>query len=164
MEADDLMAAVFPTLAACQENVAPGPLEIPDHVLVRQTLDDCLHEAMDIDGLTQLVAAIESGRVTVVVRDTTEPSVLAHEILNGRPFTFLDDAPLKSAAAARCRCAAACRSKPRELGRLDPAAIDRVAEQVRPDPRDPDELHDLLMTLARACRPADGVAALVRGS
>ena len=61
MESDDLMAAVFPTLAACQENVAPGPLEIPDHVLVRQTLEDCLREAMDIDGLTQLVGAIESG-------------------------------------------------------------------------------------------------------
>ena len=50
MEADDLMAAVFPTLAACQENVAPGPIEIPDHPLVRQTLEDCLHEAMDIEG------------------------------------------------------------------------------------------------------------------
>jgi len=95
MEADDLMAAVFPTLAACQENVAPGPLEIPDHLLVRQTLQDCLREAMDIDGLQGLVAGIEAGRVEVVVRDTTEPSVLAHEILNGRPFTFLDDAPLE---------------------------------------------------------------------
>ncbi|MGH2554243.1 MAG: DEAD/DEAH box helicase, partial [Actinomycetota bacterium] len=95
MEADDLMAAVFPTLAACQENVAPGPLEIPDHPLVRQTLEDCLHEAMDIDGLKELVAGIETGRVKVVVRDTTEPSVLAHEILNGRPFTYLDDAPLE---------------------------------------------------------------------
>ncbi len=117
MEADDLMAAVFPTLAACQENVAPGPLEIPDHVLVRQTLEDCLREAMDIDGLTELVEGIESGRVTVVVRDTTEPSVLAHEILNGRPFTFLDDARWRNAAAARCRCAAACRSEPHELAR-----------------------------------------------
>ena len=83
MEADDLMAAVFPTLAACQENVAPGPIEIPDHPLVRQTLEDCLHEAMDIDGLRELVAGIEAGRITVITRDTTEPSVLAHEILNG---------------------------------------------------------------------------------
>src|ERR1700745_3183671 len=95
MEADDLMAAVFPTLAACQENVAPGPMEIPDHPLVRQTLEDCLHEAMDIDGLRELLGGIESGQVTVVVRDTTEPSVLAHEILNGRPFTVLDGAPLR---------------------------------------------------------------------
>src|SRR5580704_11757312 len=146
MEADDLMAAVFPTLAACQENVAHGPLEIPDHVLVRQTLQDCLHEAMDIDGLRDLLSGIESGRVTVVVRDTTEPSVLAHEILNGRPFTFLDDAPLEE---RRSRAVPLRRGLPvaaSELASLDPAAIERVEEQVRPDPRDPDELHDLLMT------------------
>jgi ATP-dependent helicase Lhr and Lhr-like helicase len=86
MEADDLMAAVFPVLAACQENVAPGPMEIPDQVLVRQTLADCLHEAMDIDGLRELVAGIEAGRISVITRDTTEPSVLAHEILSGMPL------------------------------------------------------------------------------
>jgi len=153
MEADDLMAAVFPTLAACQENVAPGPLEIPDHPLVRQTLDDCLHEAMDIDGLRDLVERIESGRVTVVVRDTTEPSVLAHEILNGRPFTYLDDAPLEE---RRSRAVPLRRGLPveaRDLTRLDPAAIERVRAQVRPDPRDDDELHDLLM-MVMALRPA----------
>ena len=152
MEADDLMAAVFPTLAACQENVAPGPLEIPDHVLVRQTLEDCLREAMDIDGLARLVGAIESGRVTVVVRDTTEPSVLAHEILNGRPFTFLDDAPLEERRSRAIPLRRGLPVEPHELGRLDPAAIERVATQVRPDPRDADELHDLLMTLT-AVRP-----------
>ncbi len=152
MEADDLMAAVFPTLAACQENVAPGPLEIPDHVLVRQTLEDCLREAMDIDGLAELVGAIESGQVTVVVRDTTEPSVLAHEILNGRPFTFLDDAPLEERRSRAIPLRRGLPVEPRELGRLDPAAIERVASQVRPDPRDAGELHDLLMTLT-AVRP-----------
>jgi ATP-dependent helicase Lhr and Lhr-like helicase len=147
MEADDLMAAVFPTLAACQENVAPGPLEIPDHLLVRQTLQDCLRDAMDIDGLKELVAGIESGRVSVVVRDTTEPSVLAHEILNGRPFTYLDDAPLEE---RRSRAVPLRRGLPveaHELGTLDLDAIERVAEQVRPDPRDEHELHDLLMNL-----------------
>jgi ATP-dependent Lhr-like helicase len=166
MEADDLMAAVFPTLAACQENVAPGPLEIPDHPLVAQTLEDCLREAMDIDGLAALVEGIESGRVAVVVRDTTEPSVLAHEILNGRPFTYLDDAPLEE---RRSRAVPLPRGLPvaaHELGRLDPAAIERVAAQVRPDPRDADELHDLLMTLI-ALRPAaewqEMFAALVVG-
>jgi ATP-dependent helicase Lhr and Lhr-like helicase len=154
MEADDLMAAVFPTLAACQENVAPGPLEIPDHVLVRQTLQDCLRDAMDIDGLADLVARIESGGVTVVVRDTTEPSVLAHEILNGRPFTYLDDAPLEE---RRSRAVPLRRGLPveaHELDTLDPAAIERVAEQVRPDPRDQHELHDLLMNMV-AMRPAE---------
>jgi ATP-dependent Lhr-like helicase len=152
MESDDLMAAVFPTLAACQENVAPGPLEIPDHVLVRQTLDDCLHEAMDIDGLAELVGRIESGQVTVVVRDTTEPSVLAHEILNGRPFTFLDDAPLEERRSRAIPLRRGLPVEPRELGRLDADAIARVASQVQPDPRDANELHDLLMTLT-AVRP-----------
>jgi ATP-dependent helicase Lhr and Lhr-like helicase len=148
MEADDLMAAVFPTLAACQENVAPGPIEIPDHPLVRQTLEDCLHEAMDIDGLRELVAGIEAGRITVITRDTVEPSVLAHEILNGMPFTFLDDET--EAANRRSRQVKIPRGLPveaRDLARLDPAAISRVAEQVCPQPRDADELHDLLMTL-----------------
>ncbi len=147
MESDDLMAAVFPTLAACQENVAPGPLDIPDHPLVRQTLHDCLHEAMDIDGLRELLHGIETGTVTVEVRDTTEPSVLAHEILNGQPFTFLDDAPLEE---RRSRAVPLPRGLPveaRELGRLDPDAIERVIAQVRPEPRDADELHDLLMTV-----------------
>jgi ATP-dependent helicase Lhr and Lhr-like helicase len=152
MEADDLMAAVFPTLAACQENVAPGPLEIPDHPLVAQTLEDCLREAMDIDGLKELVEGIESGRVTVVVRDTTEPSVLAHEILNGRPFTYLDDAPLEERRSRQVMLPRGLPVAPHELARLDPAAIERVTAQVRPDPRVADELHDLLMTVT-ALRP-----------
>ncbi|MGI9006152.1 MAG: DEAD/DEAH box helicase [Streptosporangiaceae bacterium] len=147
MEADDLMAAVFPVLAACQENVAPGPMEIPDHILVRQTLTDCLTEAMDIAGLRGLVAAIEAGRVQVVVRDTTEPSVLAHEILNGRPFTYLDDAPLEERRSRQVPLRRGLPVAPHELARLDPAAIERVAAQVRPDPRSPDELHDVLMSL-----------------
>src|SRR5712671_2200705 len=148
MEADDLMAAVFPVLAACQENVAPGPMEIPDHPLVRQTLEDCLHEAMDIDGLRELVAGIETGRIAVITRDTTEPSVLAHEILNGPPFTYLDDET--EAANRRSRQVKVPRGLPvdaRDLARLDPGAIEQVRDQVRPQPRDADELHDLLMTL-----------------
>ncbi|MBI1843752.1 MAG: DEAD/DEAH box helicase [Actinobacteria bacterium] len=146
MESDDLMAAVFPTLAACQENVA-GPIEIPDHPLVNQTMYDCLHEAMDVDGLETLVRDMETGEVKVRFVETTEPSVLGHEILSGRPYTFLDDAPLEE---RRTRALALPRGLPveaRALGRLDPSVIAEVRAEASPDPRDPDELHDLLMSL-----------------
>jgi ATP-dependent Lhr-like helicase len=147
MESDDLMAAVFPVLAACQENVAPGPMEIPNQALVRQTLADCLHEAMDIDGLRELVAGIEAGRITVITRDTTEPSVLAHEILNGQPFTYLDDGEFENRRSRNVKVPRGLPVDARDLARLDPAAIARVREEVRPAPRDADELHDLLLTL-----------------
>lgn len=146
MESDDLMAAVFPTLAACQENVA-GPIEIPNHPLVNQTVYDCLHEAMDVDGLVALVLGIETGAVNVRFVESTEPSVLSHEILSGRPYTFLDDAPLEE---RRTRALALPRGLPveaRALGRLDPEAITAVRAEAMPDPRDPDELHDLLASL-----------------
>jgi ATP-dependent helicase Lhr and Lhr-like helicase len=154
MESDDLMAAVFPTLAACQENVAPGPIEIPDHPLVRETVNDCLREAMDVDGLRELLVEIEAGRVHVVTRDTVEPSVLAHEILNGRPFTFLDDAPLEERRSRAVQLRRGLPVEARDLGRLDPAAIERVREEVQPDPRDADELHDLLLA-ASGLRPVE---------
>ncbi|HEY1628057.1 MAG TPA: DEAD/DEAH box helicase [Streptosporangiaceae bacterium] len=147
MESDDLMAAVFPVLAACQENVAPGPMEIPDQVLVRQTLADCLHEAMDIEGLRELVAGIEAGRITVLTRDTTEPSVLAHEIINGQPFTYLDDGEFEDRRSRNVVVRRGLPVEARDLARLDTAAIDRVRSEVAPAPRDADELHDLLLTL-----------------
>ena len=150
MEADDLLAAVFPRLAACQEN-ATGPIEIPDHPLVRQTLYDCRHEAADVDGLRRLLADMESGTVRVHLRDTTEPSPLAHEILNGRPFTFLDDAPLEE---RRSRAVALRRGLPetaRDLAALSPDAIARVREEAAPAPRDVEELHDLLRTHGVMC-------------
>ena len=155
MESDDLMAAIFPTLAACQENVAPGPLEIPDHPLVRQALSDCLREAMDVDGLRELVEGIETGRVKVITADTTQPSVLAHEILNGQPFTFLDDAEAEDRRSRTMQLPRGLPVAPGELARLDPAAIERVTEQARPDPRDADELHDLLLTAIALRAPDD---------
>jgi ATP-dependent helicase Lhr and Lhr-like helicase len=148
MESDDLMSAVFPALAACQENVAPGPMEIPHHPLVRQTVDDCLREAMDVDGLRELLVEIESGRVQVVTRDTVEPSVLAHEILNGRPFTYLDDAPLEERRSRAVQLRRGLPVEARDLGRLDAEAIERVRDEVQPEPRDADELHDLLVTVS----------------
>jgi ATP-dependent Lhr-like helicase len=157
MESDDLMAAVFPALAACQENTAPGPVVVPDHVLVRQTLDDCLHEAMDVDALRDLLGQMERSEIRVHFVESSEPSVLSHEILNGKPYTYLDDAPLEE---RRTRAVALRRGLPveaRELGRLDPGAVQRVREEVAPDLRGPEELHDLLLSVV-VLRPDEQLA------
>jgi ATP-dependent helicase Lhr and Lhr-like helicase len=146
---------VFPSLAACQDNAPAGPIEIPDHPLVRETLGDCLTEAMDIDGLKALVRRFEEGTVRVHFVDTVEPSVLAHEILGGAPFTYLDEDT--EIGERRSRAVPLRRGLPveaRELGRLDPDAIERVRAEATPDVRDPDELHDVLLSLV-AARPRD---------
>jgi ATP-dependent Lhr-like helicase len=153
MEAADLMAAVFPSLAACQDNAPAGPIEIPDHPLVRETVDDCLNEAMDIEGLKALVRRFEQGTVRLHFVDTVEPSVLAHEILNGAPFTYLDeDAEIGERRSRAVPLRRGLPVEPRELGRLDPDAIERVRAEATPDVRDPDELHDVLLSLV-AARP-----------
>jgi ATP-dependent Lhr-like helicase len=148
MEAADLMAAVFPSLAACQDNAPAGPVEIPEHPLVRETMNDCLTEAMDIDGLKALVRRFEEGSVRMHFVDTVEPSVLSHEILNGAPFTYLDeDGEIGERRSRAVPLRRGLPVEPRELGRLDPDAIERVRREAVPDVRDPDELHDVLMSL-----------------
>jgi ATP-dependent helicase Lhr and Lhr-like helicase len=146
METDDVTAAVFPALAACQDN-ATGPREIPDHPLVRQTLHDCMTEAMDLQGLQDLLEAIASEQVQLHFRDTTEPSPLTHEILNARPYTFLDDAPLEERRTRAVQIRRGLPLEARELSVLDPEAIARVREEAWPAPRSADELHDLLLSL-----------------
>jgi len=153
MEADDLMAALFPQAAACQDN-RTGPIEIPDHVIVRQTMDDTLHEALDVDGLRALLEAIEAGTVEVHTVDTTEPSVLAHEILTARPYAFLDDEELQNRRTNAVQLRRGLAFDLTSIGRLDPEAIARVHEEVAPRPGDADELHDLLCSvLALPPRP-----------
>jgi ATP-dependent Lhr-like helicase len=146
MEAEDVMAAVFPALAACQENAPPGPIEIPDHLLVRQTLHDTLHEAMDVDGLVRMLAQIESGEIRAHFVDSTEPSLLAHEILNGKPYTFLDDAPLEERRTRAVRMRQGLPLEARDLRQLDASAVERVRSEAAPDVRGPEELHDLLLS------------------
>jgi ATP-dependent Lhr-like helicase len=146
MLADDLMAAVFPDAAACLENI-PGDRQIPDHPLVKQTVKDCLQEAMDFDGLREVLARIHRGELHLVARDTPEPSFFAHEILNARPYAFLDDAPLEERRAHAVQSRRTGEpTAAGDLGALDAAAIQRVRDEERPDPRDDDELHDALMS------------------
>lgn len=146
-DAEDLMALVFPDQLACQENLA-GEREIPDHPLVRQTVNDCLHDIMDIEGLEQVLKDIEDGTIDVIARDLAAPSPLAEEILNARPYAFLDDAPAEE------RRTRAIRSQnlpdPLEagnLGRLDPEAIQRVRDEAWPRITNADELHDAMYQL-----------------
>ena len=145
MMAADLMAACFPDAAACFENI-PGDRQIPDHPLVQQVVRDCLHEAMDFDGLAAVLTRIHAGELQCVARDTTEPSVLAYDILNAKPYAFLDDAPLEERRTQAVRMRRAGDSSSGDLGALDAAAIERVRDEERPDPRDADELHDTLLT------------------
>jgi len=150
MRAEDLIAAVFPDQIACAENIV-GEREIPDHPLVRQALHDCLHEAMDVEGLEALLRGIEHGSIEVIARDLTAPSPLALEILTARPYAYLDDAPLEE---RRAQAVAARRwlddASAADLGRLDPAAIERVKADAWPQPAGADEMHDGLLGLAFA--------------
>ncbi|MGE0120494.1 MAG: DEAD/DEAH box helicase [Dongiaceae bacterium] len=147
MDAEDLIASVFPDQIACGENLV-GEREIPDHPLVNQTIHDCLHEAMDIEGLERLLAGIESGAIEVVARDLTEPSPLALEVLSARPYAYLDDAPLEE---RRTQAVMSRRwlspEDAAELGRLDPEAIARVRAEAWPEAANEDELHDALVWL-----------------
>jgi ATP-dependent Lhr-like helicase len=146
MEADDFMAALFPQAAACQENIV-GPIEIPDHVIVRQTMYDTLHEALDVDGLQALLEAMESGDVTVHTVDTTEPSVLAHEILTARPYAFLDDEELQNRRTNAVSLRRGLGVDLTSIGQLETEAIERVHEEITPRPETADDLHDLLCSL-----------------
>ena len=147
MAAEDLIGSVFPDQIACAENLV-GEREIPDHPLVRQTIDDCLNEAMDIVGLERVLKGIERGDIAIVARDLTEPSPLALEVLSARPYAYLDDAPLEErrtqAVMARRWIAPEAAAG---LGRLDPEAIARVRTETWPAPANADELHDALVWL-----------------
>ena len=147
IKSDDLLAAVFPDVAACFENVE-GDIPIPEHPLVEEVMKDVLTEAMDIDGLREVLTGIRDGSIRCLAVDTPVPSQFSHEILNANPYAYLDDAPLEE---RRSRAVEMRRILPdavlNEVGRLDQAAIARVREEARPDIRDAEELHDTLQTL-----------------
>src|SRR6266516_234269 len=147
MEAEDLVAAVFPDQLACPENLV-GDREIPDHPLVNQTITDCLLEAMDFPGLKRVLEGMEAGQFTLIARDTTEPSPLCHEVLNARPYAFLDDAPLEERRTQAVITRRGLDVKTaEEFGKLDQSAIDLVRDEAWPDVSSGDELHDALLVM-----------------
>ena len=160
MRSDDLLAAVFPDVAACQENIE-GDIQIPDHPLVAEVMKDVLTEALDIDGLRSLLNGITDGSIRCLAVDTPIPSQFSHEILNANPYAFLDDAPLEE---RRARAVEMRRMLPasvlEEVGKLDPAAIAQVREEAWPDVRDADELQDVLHTLIALPETCDPGSAL----
>ncbi len=145
--ADDLLAAVFPASRACQENIE-GDIAIPNHPLIREVMKDVLGEAMDLEGLQQVLRGIASGEIKTVAVDTPVPSVFSHQLLNSAPYSYLDDAPLEE---RRARAVEMRRVLPasvlEEVGALDQDAIAQVQAEAWPDVRDADELHDALLTL-----------------
>jgi len=148
MESENLLAAVFPDQLACLEHIV-GDREIPDHPLVKQTIDDCLTEAMDIDGLEEVLRKIEQGQIRCIARDLPEPSALASEILNARPYAFLDNAPLEERRTQAVYTRRASERNGSEgLGVLDAAAIEKVQKEAWPKATNADELHDALMLLS----------------
>lgn len=147
MKSDDLLASVFPDQAACLENIV-GERELPSHPLVDQTLDDCLHDAMDSEGWLALLRRMEAGEVRLLARDLPAPSPLAAEILNARPYAFLDDAPLeerRTQAVLNRRWSDP--ASPDDLGALDADAIAAVAEEAWPRARSADEVQEALVAL-----------------
>ena len=147
MNAEDLLTAVFPDQVACAENLV-GEREIPDHPIVSQTVRDCLEEAMDITGLEELLRSFERNERNLIAKDMVEASPLAQEILNARPYAFLDDAPLEE---RRTRAVFQRRwldpETAADIGRLDQGAIDRVRDEAWPQVSSADELHDALVEL-----------------
>ncbi len=144
MQADDLMASAFPDAAACLDNI-PGDRQIPDHPLVNQAIRDCLEEAMDIEGLSRILERIHRGELTLVSKDTPEPSAFADDVVNARPDQFVDDAPLEERRTHAVQMRRPTTIEAGGHGSLDADAIQRVIDQERPDPRDVDELHDALL-------------------
>ena len=148
MRSDDLLAAVFPAAAACQDNLPPGGrIEPPDHPLVFETLRDCLTEALDAEGMLGVLRAIQSGEIEVFGKDTLQPSAFSHQLLNAMPYAFLDDAPLEERRARAVTLRRALPEDSRDLGALSPDAIAEEEAYAWPAIRDADELHDALLSL-----------------
>jgi ATP-dependent Lhr-like helicase len=161
MRADDLMAAVFPDQAACGENLN-GDIRIPNHPLVKETIGNCLYEAMDLQGLRAVLAGIREGRIQTVSIETPTASPFSHEILNANPYAYLDDAPLEERRARAVHLRGTLRTDFSEgAGALDPDAIAQVAAEAWPPMRDAEEVHEALCGLTllpcgtgvSACRP-----------
>jgi ATP-dependent Lhr-like helicase len=154
MRATDLLASAFPQVIACPETLPGGPIEIPmDHPIVRQTIEDCLTEAMDVEGFIEVLQGLRDGSIERRSIDTVEPSSFARGILSSQPYTFLDDAPLEERRTQAVFSRRVLDVKTAdELGTLDPEAIARVREEAWPQPADAEEVHEALLWMGYVTR------------
>src|SRR5262249_32734839 len=154
MRADDLLARAFPQVLACGETLPAGDIPIPwEHPIVRQTIEDCLHEAMDVDGLVEVLNGLRQGRIRRVAIDTPEPSSFARGILNAMPYAFLDDAPLEERRAQAVMARRVLDPQIADtLGALDADAVARVREEAWPRPEDAEEAHEALLWMGYVTR------------
>ena len=154
LRATDLLAACFPEQQACLDN-RPAEIDVPvsDHPLVRETLRECLEDALDLRRLVAVLEGIRLGTIRTETREVPAPSPFAHQILAAWDYSFIDDAPREE---RRSRTVQSHRglldevaSGDRLAGVLDPAVISQVAEEVGgrapgSQARDADELCEAL--------------------
>jgi ATP-dependent helicase Lhr and Lhr-like helicase len=154
MRADDMLAEAFPQVLACGETLPPGDIPVPwEHPIVRQTVEDCLGEAMDIDGLIEVLRGLRDGRIRRVAIDTPAPSAFALGILNAMPYAFLDDAPLEERRTQAVHARRGLDDRTADtLGALDPEAVERVRAEAWPQPEDAEELHEALQWIGYVTR------------
>ena len=152
MRANDALAAAFPQVLACPETLPGGPIEVPmDHPIVAQTIEDCLREAMDVDGFLEVLRGLRDGTIERVAVDTVEPSAFARGILSSQPYTFLDDAPLEERRTHAVYSRRVLETPALdEIGSLDPDAIARVREEAWPRPESAEEVHEALLWMGYA--------------
>ncbi len=147
MRADDLLVKSFPAVMACGETLPAGDLPVPmDHPIVAQTVEDCLEEHMDVDGLIGLLTGLEDTTIEICTADVPEPSAFAHGILAAAPYSFLDDAPLEERRTQAVRTRRILDPGAADaIGALDPLAVERVRDEAWPRPRDFEEVHEVLL-------------------
>ncbi|MCY4274249.1 MAG: DEAD/DEAH box helicase [Gammaproteobacteria bacterium] len=145
--AEDLASLVFPDHLACAENIS-GKREIPDHPLIRQTMYDCLHNLMDLNGLKRVLERLETGTLNLICKDLAAPSPLTEEILAARNYAFLDDAPAEERRTRLVRSQIVNTPQDAEsLGVLDAGVICEIKEEIWPHVDNADECHDALLVL-----------------
>jgi ATP-dependent Lhr-like helicase len=122
----------------------------PAFPIVLETYRECLRDVFDLPSLKQLLQGLRTRELDLVDVETATASPYASSLLFDYIATYMyeDDTP---PAERRAQALSLDRDLLRELlgqeelrDLLDPDALAEVERSLRPEPRNPDELHDLL--------------------